>query len=161
MSLIRSNPSPPDLAPPLAEFVAAGLEPPTAGSQIPDFDLGKMDDETRKRLQKALDDDPDEDDDESLTFEQLNLQVETIRLFRQTRRLMRQVLRETGVPANQKAQVANTLASLLKGLSAQQTELYNAERLKRLEFVIIRFVREMPDPEQERFMSMYEAEVNV
>ena len=69
-------------------------------------------------------------------------------------------MKDKMTPANQKAQVANTLSSLLKALTTQQTEIYNAERLKRLEFVVIRYIRNKPEVEQEEFMAMYEAEVN-
>lgn len=91
----------------------------------------------------------------------IDLLGETVRLFRQTKRLLSKVLVDAGTPPNQKAQVANSLAGLLKTLVVQQTDLYNAERLKRLEQVVIRLVRDMPVEQQEAFMREYEAEVNV
>ena len=111
-------------------------------------------------------DEPDEeitDDDETLIehLGDINLQAETIRLFRQTKKLLATVLKDVRTPANQKAQVANSLSSLLRALSTQQIELYNAERLRRLEAVIIRMVRDLPDEHAERFLAAYEAEVNV
>lgn len=107
--------------------------------------------------------DVDEQDDLSGmgNFESINLVGETVRLFRQTRKLLSKVLSDTKTPVNQQAQVANTLGTLLKGLSTQQTDLYNAERLKRLEAVVIQIVREVLPQQQDEFMRRYEEEVNV
>jgi|SRR6185369_5760016 len=91
----------------------------------------------------------------------IDLLGENVRLFRQTRQLMTKVLNDSATPPNQKAQVANTLGSLLKTLSSTQTDLYNAERLKRLENVIVRILQDFPAELQERFLTAYEREVNV
>lgn len=132
---------------------------PAADPSIPpiaDYGLSKPENKALADLFDAeLDDSVDHD------FTSVNLEAETIRLFKQTRRLLTAVLADKATPANQKAQVANTLATLLKSLTTQQTEIYNAERLKRLEFTIIRLLREWPQAEQDRFIAMYEAEVNV
>lgn len=106
----------------------------------------------------------DIDDDDNSLLEHvgdINLQAETIRLFRQTKKLLKEVLKHAATPANQKAQVANSLHSLLRALSTQQIELYNAERLRRLEAVIVRLVRDLPEAQAEEFLAAYEAEVNV
>lgn len=94
-------------------------------------------------------------------FDSIDLVGETVRLYRQTRKLLSKVLSDNKTPVNQQAQVANTLGTLLKGLSAQQTDLYNAERLKRLELIIIQIIRDVAPDVQDAFMARYEAEVNV
>lgn len=135
-----------------AQFPSAD---PTAAA-IPDYGLSKPE---NAALAAAFD--AENDDSEDHDFTHVNLEAETIRLFKQTKRLFKQVLIDKATPANQRAQVANTLGSLLRSLTTQQTEIYNAERLKRLEFTIIRLLREWPQAEQDRFIAMYEAEVNV
>lgn len=93
-------------------------------------------------------------------LETIDLLGETVRLFRQTKRLLSKVLVSGSTPVNQQAQVAGTLGTLLKTLSQQQVDLYNAERLKRLESVMIRLVRDIaPSELQDRFMEEYEREV--
>jgi len=115
----------------------------------------------------ADDDAPDEDpdiDDEPLPeggFVQIDLLSETLHLFQRTKRLLGKVIRDNRTPANQKAQVANSLGNLLKSLAAQQTELYNAERLKRLEALTISILRDLAPEVQDEFLRRYEAEMDV
>lgn len=95
------------------------------------------------------------------SFVNLDLLAETMQLYRRTKRLMEKTLRDKRVPSNQKAQTVNALANLLKGLAAQQTELYNAERLKRIENLMITTLKDVAPELQDEFMRRYEAEVNV
>ena len=112
-------------------------------------------------LDESDTDPPDNDTEGVGGLETIDLLGETVRLFRQTKRLMTKVVSNEALPANQKAQVANTLGGLLKTLSNTQTDLYNAERLKRLEHVIVRILQDFPAELQERFLTAYEREVNV
>jgi len=59
------------------------------------------------------------------------------------------------VPANQKAQVANSCAAVLQQIVKMQAELYNAERLKAIESVLIKVLKTLPKEAQELFVETY------
>lgn len=61
------------------------------------------------------------------------------------------------VPANQKAQVANTCAATLKQLIDMQGGLYNQERMKTIESALIKALKTLPKETQEVFINHYEA----
>jgi len=113
------------------------------------------------------DDRVDEDvdiDDEPLPaggFLQIDLLSETLHLFHRTKRLLGKVIRDSKTPVNQKAQVANSLNNLLKSLAEQQLQLYNAERLKRLEAITISILRDLAPEVQDEFLRRYETEMDV
>lgn len=58
-------------------------------------------------------------------------------------------------PANQKAQVLNSINSILDKIVKMRTELYNAERIKKIEASIIYVLEQFPEM-QEPFMKEYE-----
>lgn len=140
----------------LASAIANGIN---VGTVIPNYGLRS----TQKFETNALDDrefaDAEEDKTDKESFNNLDLLSETVRLFRQTKKLLSKVLSDTSTPANQQAQVVNTLSNLLRSLSEQQTDLFNAERLKRLENVVITLVKDLPVAQQEAFLVAYEREV--
>ena len=59
------------------------------------------------------------------------------------------------MPANQKAQLINSCASLLSQMTKTQTELYGAERLKRMEQALIETLKTMDLKIYEQFMVAY------
>lgn len=59
-------------------------------------------------------------------------------------------------PANQKAQVMNTITSILANLVKLQTDLYNAQRQKDLEEILITVIKTLPTPAQDLFFQLYE-----
>lgn len=61
-------------------------------------------------------------------------------------------------PLNQKAQTLNSIVSVLAVIAKIRTELYNAERLKKLESCLIEALLEFPAL-QEAFMERYEREL--
>lgn len=58
-------------------------------------------------------------------------------------------------PANQIAQSMNTITSILDKIMKMRTELYNAERIKKIETAIIFTLKQYPEL-QETFMIEYE-----
>lgn len=140
---------------------------------IPALGIGKRSPATEAALNTNDDEEPDDEELEALDradaadtadgdgFATINLLGETMLLFRRTKRLLNKVIHDKRTPINQKAQVANALANLLKGLASQQTDLYNAERLKRMENLMITTLRDVAPELQDEFMRRYEAEVNV
>jgi hypothetical protein len=63
---------------------------------------------------------------------ELMLQLRTVRLLQQ------ETLSDPDTPANQKAQTANAFQSLLQQLIKLRTDLYNAERCRAIESMVIR-----------------------
>lgn len=62
----------------------------------------------------------------------------------------------TDTPANQVAQVINTISTILKEISKTQTDLYNAERSKRIEAAVIQAIKVAPKESQDIFFDEYE-----
>jgi hydroxypyruvate isomerase len=58
-------------------------------------------------------------------------------------------------PVNQKAQVMNTITTILTNLVKLQTDLYNSQRQKELEGVLIQTMQQMPEEVQEIFFNLY------
>lgn len=65
---------------------------------------------------------------------------------------------DTNVPVNQRAQVQNSLASILKELSKLQKELYDSEYTKRLKMAVIKVLKELPKSAQAKFYDLMEIE---
>lgn len=61
------------------------------------------------------------------------------------------------VAPNHVAQVFNTISAILKEIVKMQTDLYNAERLKRLEYSVIQAIKLAPKDVQDVFFEQYEA----
>ena len=61
------------------------------------------------------------------------------------------------VAPNHVAQVFNTISAILKEIVKMQTDLYNAERLKKLEYSVIQAIKLAPKDVQDVFFEQYEA----
>lgn len=81
---------------------------------------------------------------------ELVLQVMALQQMQQT------VLRDDDTPANQKAQVANSLSAALINLVKLQVDVYSSERFKSVESVLISVLQTLPIEAQERFIGAYE-----
>lgn len=86
----------------------------------------------------------------------LNLEKELVLQLLTVQKLQREVLAESDIPANQKAQTVNAVAANLATLAKLQTEVYTSERLKKVEQVLISVLQDMPMEQQESFFSRYE-----
>ena len=60
------------------------------------------------------------------------------------------------VPANQKAQIANSCAGLLQQMTKSQSTIYSAERVKRMEVALLKSLHGMPQDVLEEFLERYE-----
>lgn len=129
------------------------LPPPVVeAAELPPVDpLEGMDEgqlfELRARIDAAL---------PPISLTDINLESEILQQYRQSRALFTRIQSDTAVPANQKAQLANSCSAILKQLLDMQAALYTAERLKAIEQALIKVMREMPRPEQEKFFENYE-----
>lgn len=86
----------------------------------------------------------------------LNMERELVLQLVTVQNLQREVLRDKSVPANQKAQAANSVAATLASLAKLQTEVYTSERLKKLESALIETLNTLEKPAQESFLASYE-----
>ena len=88
---------------------------------------------------------------------QMNLEEELVRQYLQVQELQRTTMESMDTPANQKAQVANSVATTLQHLVRMQTEFHTAERFKAIESLMIKHFKTMPLDVVERFLKDYEA----
>ena len=86
----------------------------------------------------------------------INLAEELVLQFQKVKSLQTKVLSSTKVSAQQQAAVANSCASALAQLVKMQTELFNAERMKTIEQVLIQVMRDQPEDLQMAFFEKYE-----
>jgi hypothetical protein len=89
----------------------------------------------------------------------VNLQDELLIQLAKIMQLRDWCIEDLETPTNQKAQVMNTCTNLLAQLAKTQIELYNAERLKKLEMVLIKCLEKLPDHAVAEFMEHYEKAV--
>ena len=86
----------------------------------------------------------------------VNLERELILQHQATLELQNQVLQDDDVPANQRAQCANAVASILQQLIKLQETVHTTERLKRIEGKLIEALDGLPKEQQESFLEVYE-----
>lgn len=90
-----------------------------------------------------------------LDLKELDLGQELGFTFQQARALYDEVNGDEKTPANQRSQILNTLTGILQGIVKTQTELYNIERLKRLESAMLKALKTLPAENQAAFMDLY------
>lgn len=93
------------------------------------------------------------------TLNNVNLEKELVIQLGHAQKLQKDTLDDDQTPANQKAQVLNSVASTLQMLGKLQIELYDAERLKRLEQILVEAIKNLPKESQEQFLEAYEREL--
>ena len=86
----------------------------------------------------------------------LNLEQEVLLQYHTLRELQGEVLGDGEVPVNQRAQVANSVAATLRTLGDQQIELYNSERFKDIENLLVRTLDKLPEDLAAEFLTGYE-----
>lgn len=80
----------------------------------------------------------------------INLHQESVIQYMQSRKLLNDIMGDTSVPPNQKAQVNNSVQSNLAYLDRMQKETYTSERNKQLENLVVNYINEMPDNEAKK-----------
>lgn len=90
------------------------------------------------------------------TLNQLDLSHELVIQLQQVKLLQSQAMEDLDTPVNQRAQAANSVASVLVSLAKLQNETYNSERLKKIEMVLLEAIQDLPEDQQERFLQRYE-----
>lgn len=89
------------------------------------------------------------------TLKSLNLDTELFERYTEAKDFLADVMNRPDTAANQIAQVMNTITSILKDIAKLQTDLYNAERLKKLEYCIIEAIKVADPATQSVFFARY------
>ena len=87
-----------------------------------------------------------------LTLASVNLEEELLTQLTSAKSLLAD---SYDAPANQKAQVSNSITTILKQLTDLQTSLTTTETIKRMERILLAVLKEFPDL-QAPFMKAYE-----
>ena len=87
----------------------------------------------------------------------MDMERELILQFQAVRELQNAIIDDESVPANQKAQVANSVASVLGSIAELQNKIYSSERFKRIETLLIRHLNKLPEDVAAAFLEDYEA----
>lgn len=90
------------------------------------------------------------------SLKNLDLDAELYAAYAKARNYLAEVQMAGDIPANQIAQVFNTLSGILKEIVKLQTDLYSAERVKKLEAAMIEAIKVAPKESQMIFMQRYE-----
>lgn len=96
-----------------------------------------------------------------LAITEVNLVKETLLQIRRAKELQEKASTDKGVPMNQRAQVQNSLGNMLVQLGKMQSELFNSERIKRIQQATIKVVKRMPKEYQDQFFELLEHELDV
>lgn len=91
------------------------------------------------------------------SLKSLDLDAELYNAYAKAKNYLADVQSDDQVPTNQVAQVFNTISAILKEIVKMQTELHNAERVKKLEAAMIQAIKLAPLESQQAFLVQYEA----
>jgi len=72
--------------------------------------------------------------------------------------LLQTVANDVMTPVNQKAQVINSLSSVLLQMTKSQSDLYSAERVKKIERTVIKVLANTSEKLAAEFLAAYETE---
>lgn len=86
----------------------------------------------------------------------LVLEHELVEQYHKTKDLMDETLMDGDCPANQKAQVANSVVSTLGQLVKLQEDLKREETLKLMESVLVDVLKTLPESSRVEFFTEYE-----
>jgi hypothetical protein len=93
----------------------------------------------------------------STSLVEMNMEEELVLQYRAVKALQGRVIDDLETPANQRAQVANAVASSLTRLADLQMTIYTSERFKRVETLLIRHLSKMPEDVAAQFLDDYES----
>lgn len=91
-----------------------------------------------------------------LELSKVNLERELLLQFHTVRAIQTEILDDDDVEANKKATVANAVTSSLTKLADLQIALYNSERFKELENIMIHACKQLPEKQAAIFLEKYE-----
>ena len=115
-------------------------------NDFPDFALGATPTLPQTPLPRKIN---------AASLSELNLDEELLIQYQNAMSTFELIRYDPETPANQKAQILNTISAILTNIVKLQTELYDAERLKKLESTLIATLQAFPDIKEE-FLQAYE-----
>ena len=89
-------------------------------------------------------------------LESITISEELATLFHSGKTLLDSVLTDPEVPANQRAQVLNSVSGIIEKITKLRTDLYNAERIRNIEHTLLRVMTDQPPEVKEAFMAEYD-----
>jgi predicted O-linked N-acetylglucosamine transferase (SPINDLY family) len=91
----------------------------------------------------------------------LDLEQELLQQYKNAKLLLAEAIYDNSgeTPLNQKAQVVNSITTILKQMADIKTQLYNAERLKHLETILVDTLKGFPDM-RDAFLVKYKEELH-
>jgi len=122
---------------------------PPAAAQDPVDALKDLDDDTLLRLRNAI------DKKLSIDPRNLNLADELGIQFRSGKALLASIQDDRDVPPNQRAQVFNSVGTMLDKITKQMKGVYDAERLKRYEAAVMKTLEDCPPELKRKFLDLY------
>ena len=90
------------------------------------------------------------------SLDDLDLDAELYQTYAKAKNFLSTVEYNEEIPPNQVSQVINTITAILKEIVRLQTDLHNAERVKKLEQAMITALKVTPKETQELFFEEYE-----
>lgn len=91
----------------------------------------------------------------STALRDMDLEKEMVLQYHRVVALQTRVLGDDRTPANQLAQVSNAVASTLQQLVTMQTKFHTSERFKKLESLMIHYMKKLPLDVAEAFIDEY------
>lgn len=89
-------------------------------------------------------------------LDKFNMEQELLLQFHCIRELQNDVISDETIPVNQRAQVANSVASVLNKIAEMQVEVYTSERFKNIENLLVRTLNKLPENLAAEFLTEYE-----
>lgn len=91
------------------------------------------------------------------SLKDIDLANELVIQLQVVKKLQSDVMSDDEIPANQRAQCAGAVGSVLVALAKLQNETFDSERLKVVEGILIETMRTLPTEQQETFLTSYSA----
>ena len=92
----------------------------------------------------------------STALRDMDLEKEMVLQYHRVVALQTRVLGDDRTPANQLAQVSNAVANTLQQLVTMQTKFHTSERFKKMESLMIHYMKKLPLDVAEAFLDEYE-----
>jgi hypothetical protein len=94
-----------------------------------------------------------------LSLTEVNLVKETLLQIHRAKALQETASTAADAPLNQRAQVQNSLGTMIKDLAKMQSGLFNSERIKRIQIAVVKVVKTLPKAQQDHFFELLEEEL--
>lgn len=88
------------------------------------------------------------------SLSELDLDQELLQQYKDAKQLFKDIELDDETPMNQKAQIMNSITAILTKIVENQTALYDSERVKLIESILIDVLKQYPDINAE-FMERY------